>query len=125
MSDGPRFFGPDQVAELLPWPALIDAVETIMTETGAFAPERTVHTVPVTDGADAAFLLKPGWVVGDVIVVKAVTFFPDNGSLGLATINAGVLVFDGSNGTLVGACDGNELTTRRTAAASAVAWRRG
>ena len=124
MAGGPRFFGPDEVAELLPWPALIDAVEAIMTEPGAHAPERTVHTVPTPEGPDAAFLLKPGWVTGDVIAVKAVTFFPDNGALGLPTINAGVLLFDGSDGTLVGACDGNELTTRRTAAASAVAARR-
>ena len=124
MGEGLRFFGPEEVADLLPWPELIDAVEAIMVEPGAFAPERTVHTVPNPPGSDAAFLLKPGWVVGDVIAVKAVTFFPDNGRLGLATINAGVLLFDGTNGTLVGACDGNELTTRRTAAASAVAARR-
>lgn len=124
MAGGPRFFGPDEVAALLPWPALIDAVEAIMVEPGAHAPERTVHAVPTPPGSEAAFLLKPGWVVGDVIVVKAVTFFPDNGARGLPTVNAGVLVFDGTNGTLVGACDGNELTTRRTAAASAVAARR-
>ncbi len=121
---GPRFFGPDEVAERLPWPALIAAVEAIMVEPGASAPERTVHSVPHPIGPDASFLLKPGWVVGDVIAVKAVTFFPDNGRLGLPTVNAGVLLFDGIDGTLLGACDGNELTTRRTAAASAVAAKR-
>ena len=88
-----------------------------MVEDGAEAPDRTVHTVPDGRGNDGAFLLKPGWVSGDVIAVKAVTFFPHNGELDLPTINAGVLSFSGSNGTLVGACDGNELTTRRTAAA--------
>lgn len=124
MPGAPRFFGPDEVAERLPWVPLIDAVEAIMVDDGAFAPERTVHTVPHRSGPDAAFLLKPGWVVGDVIAVKAVSFFPDNGTLGLPTVNAGVLLFDGNDGTLIGACDGNELTTRRTAAASAVAARR-
>lgn len=114
-------FGPDEVAAALPWRDLIEAIETTLVEVGAEAPPRTVHTVPDAAGNDAAVLLKPGWVVGDVIAVKVVTVFPDNGALGLPTINAGVLLFDGSNGVLIGACDGNELTTRRTAAASAVA----
>lgn len=118
------FFGADEVSELLPWPALIAAIESILTETGAEAPERTVHTIPDADGNDAAFLMKPGWVAGDVIAVKAVTFFPNNGQLDLPTINAGVLLFSGANGTFLGACDGNVLTTRRTAAASAVAAKR-
>lgn len=121
---GPRFFGPGEVEQLLPWDLLIAAIEQVVTEDGAFAPERTVHTVPDGDGNDAAFLMKPGWVAGDVIAVKAVTFFPNNGQLDLPTINAGVLLFSGANGTFLGACDGNVLTTRRTAAASAVAAKR-
>ncbi|MGI9608459.1 MAG: ornithine cyclodeaminase family protein [Acidimicrobiales bacterium] len=124
MPDRTRFFSPSQVAELLPWDSLIQAIETVVLEEGAFSPARTVHVVPDGKGNDAAFLLKPGWVAGDVIAVKAVTFFPDNGELGLATINAGVLLFSGADGTFLGACDGNELTTRRTAAASAVAAKR-
>lgn len=116
-----QFFDPSQVADALPWPALIDAIETTMVAPGAVAPERTVHQVEVPDAAEASLLLKPGWVVGDVIAIKAVTFFPDNGAQGIPTVNAGVLLFSGTDGTLLGACDGNELTTRRTAAASAVA----
>ena len=119
-----KFFGPDEVAEALPWDALIESIEGILVDPDAVAPERTVHTLPDTLGNDAALLMKPGWVVGGVIAVKVVTFFPDNGALELPTINAGVLLFDGANGTMLGACDGNELTTRRTAAASAVAAKR-
>ena len=119
-----KFFGPDEVAAALPWDALIQSIEDILVEPNAVAPERTVHTLPDTKGNDAALLMKPGWVVGDVIAVKVVTFFPDNGELELPTINAGVLLFSGADGTLLGACDGNELTTRRTAAASAVAAKR-
>lgn len=113
-----------EVSDLLGWQELIDAIEKILTEDGAHAPERSVHTLPTPTGNDGALLVKPGWVVGEVIVIKAVTFFPDNGDLELPTINAGVLVFSGANGTFLGACDGNELTTRRTAAASAVAAKR-
>lgn len=123
-SKGSQFFGSEQVAELLTWPDLIEAIEQILAEPNAVAPMRTVHTLPDTVGDDAALLLKPGWIVGDVIAIKAVTFFPNNGQLELPTINAGVLLFSGANGTFLGACDGNELTTRRTAAASAVAAKR-
>jgi ornithine cyclodeaminase len=119
-----KFFDQDQVAAALPWDALLDAIEDTLIAVGAHAPERTVHPVEVPGGSDASLLLKPGWVVGDTIAVKAVTFFPDNGALGMATVNAGVLLFDGTNGLFLGACDGNELTTRRTAAASAVAAKR-
>ena len=123
-SSGPVFRNASEVAELLPWPALIEAIEDILTQDDAHAPERAVHTIPHPTAADGALLVKPGWVVGEVIAIKAVTFFPDNGSLGLPTINAGVLLFSGADGTLLGACDGNELTTRRTAAASAIAAKR-
>ena len=124
MSAPIMFFDPDAVAAALPWDALITAIEKTLTDEAAHAPPRTVHTVPVPKGADASLLLKAGWVVGDVIAIKVVTFFPDNGSLDLPTINAGVLLFDGKTGVFRGACDGNELTTRRTAAASAVAAKR-
>jgi ornithine cyclodeaminase len=120
-----QFIGREDVAAALPWSALILAIESTLTSPLAEAPDRTVHSVTVGRGkSDASLLLKPGWVIGDVIAVKVVTFFPENGSLGLPTVNAGVLLFDGANGTLLGACDGNELTARRTAAASAVAAKR-
>lgn len=116
-----RAFGPDEVARRLPWDALIESLERVIADPSGQVPERTVHPVAVRDGDDASLLMKPAWVVGDSIVVKAVTFFPDNGRLGHPTVNAGVLLFSAVDGRLLGACDGNELTTRRTAAASAIA----
>lgn len=119
-----QFFGPEEVAAALPWPALIKSIEDIFVAEAAVAPERTVHTVDVPGRSDSMLLMKPGWVVGGVIAVKVVTFFPENGELDLATINAGVLLFSATDGTLMGACDGNVLTAMRTPAASAVAAKR-
>ena len=119
-----KFFDDASISAALPWDALIEALEWIVVQAGADAPPRTVHTVPVGPGREAAFLLKPGWVTGELIGVKAVTFFPDNGAQDLPTIQAGFLLFDGKTGSLVGACEANSLTTRRTAAASAVAAKR-
>lgn len=119
-----QFFGPEAVAAALPWPSLISAIEQVFLAEGAVSPDRTVHSVEVPGSPDASLLLKPGWIVGDVIAVKVVTFFGDNGALNLPTVNAGVLLFSAADGTLLGGCDGNELTARRTAAASAVAAKR-
>ena len=119
-----RFFTDADIGAALPWGPLIDSIEQIMVDASATAPARTFHTVPDGNGNDAAFLLKPGWVAGKIIGVKAVTVFPDNGAQDLPMVQAGVLLFDGVTGSLVGACEANTLTTRRTAAASAVAAKR-
>jgi ornithine cyclodeaminase len=66
----------------------------------------------------------PAWIPGELIGVKLVTFFPDNGAVGLPTISAAYVAFDGAAGQLKGILDGEELTARRTAAASAVATKR-
>lgn len=63
----------------------------------------------------------PAWQAGRAIGVKVVTFFPGNAAAGKATINAGYLLFDGGKGRFVSAMDGDALTARRTAAASALA----
>lgn len=120
----PTFLDDDAVAAALPWDALIAAVEAAVVHPDGASPMRTVHTVPVPDAADGAFLMKPAWITGDVIALKAVTVYPDNGARGLPTVQAGVLLFDATTGSLLGACAGNELTTRRTAAASAAAAKR-
>lgn len=119
-----RFFTDADIGAALPWGPLIDSIEQILVEPAAEAPARTLHTVPDGSGGDATFLLKPGWVAGEIIGVKAVTVFPDNGAQDLPMVQAGVLLFDGTTGSLVGACEANTLTTRRTAAASAVAAKR-
>lgn len=61
----------------------------------------------------------PAWDAGRAVGVKVVTFFLQNAAKGLATINPGYLLFDGSNGQAVAAVDGDAMTGRRTAATSA------
>ena len=62
MAAPPKFFDAQAVAAALPWDALINAIEHTVTDDAAHAPARTVHTIPVPDGADASLLLKAGWV---------------------------------------------------------------
>ncbi len=116
------------VRQALPWPGLIEAIETLFAQ-GATVPQRQVLSIEDTsrpDGAKAlgALLLMPAWIGGDSIGVKAVTFFPGNRELGLSTISAAYLLFDGRTGAIKAACDGDEITVRRTAATSAAAAKR-
>ena len=115
-----EFFTDADIGAVLGWAELIQAIEQIMVEPEATAPARTFHTVPDGNGNDAAFLLKPGCCRRDHRRESGHRF-PDNGEQGLPMVQAGVLLFDGVTGSLVGACEANTLTTRRTAAASAVA----
>ena len=113
--------GHDAVERALDWPALIAQLRDWYRADAVEAPARQVLTITQPDGRDVSLLIMPAWVPGGAIGVKAVTFFPDNAEHGLATINAGYLLFDGKTGRMQAALDGDALTARRTAAASALA----
>lgn len=118
-----QMFDAAAVRAALPWPGLIAALEEMFAR-GADVPQRQSFTIANPEGDDGTLLLMPAWIGGDSIGVKAVTFFPGNTALGLATINAAYILFDGADGRLKGVYEGDELTVRRTAAASAVAAKR-
>lgn len=118
-----QMFDAAAVRAALPWPGLIAALEEMFAG-GADVPQRQSFTIANPKGDDGTLLLMPAWIGGDSIGVKAVTFFPGNTAIGLATINAAYLLFDGADGRLKGVYEGDELTVRRTAAASAVAAKR-
>lgn len=105
----------------LDWPALIAELRDWYRAGTVEAPERQVLSIAQPDGSEASLLIMPAWVPGESIGVKVVTFFPGNAGKGKATINAGYLLFDGDTGQMTAALDGDALTARRTAAASALA----
>jgi len=111
------------VSDATPWPALIEAIAATLADPAAAAPERHVHPLPLPGGVEGSVLVMPAWRSGDVVGVKAVTYFPTNAGTPTPTINAGYLLFDGGSGRLLAALDGDELTVRRTAATSALAAR--
>ena len=71
-----QVFGPEQVADALPWSELITSIEDIFVRRWSLS-RRIAPCTPFRfqGGSDAALLMKPGWVIGDVIAVKVVTFF--------------------------------------------------
>ncbi len=106
----------DDVARL-DYSALVDALEAAHREPPA-AVERIVYG---PGGRAEKFLALPAWQDGEAIGIKLVTVFPDNPtSHRLPSVQAVVLLFDGTTGAPLALIDGTELTYRKTAADSAL-----
>lgn len=120
--EGLRFLDAPAIRELLPWPAMIEALAAGL-RAGASSPLRSVHTIEVPDDPPATLLLMPAWRSGDRLGVKLVTVFPGNADRGGSSVAAVYVLFDARNGLPVAIMDGEELTARRTAGASALAAR--
>lgn len=112
----------DDVRRHLDRRSLVDALEDIFRD-GCEAPVRHHHTVAVPGGSDATLLLMPAWIPGRYVGTKVVNVFPDNGRLGLPSVESIYLLFSGRSGELLATIDGAELTARRTVAASSLAAR--
>lgn len=109
-----------RMAQLLPYPALMQALREAF-QLGATVPPRQHHTVETPSGPPGTLLLMPAWRPGSPVVVKIVSVYPENGALGLPAVMGCVLVLEEGTGRPLALLDGGELTTRRTAAASALA----
>ncbi len=106
----------------LPFSALIDALRQRFGEgnegsAGCEVPQRHTHRI----GHDGTLLLMPAWRAGARLGLKTVGVFPGNTVLGLPGLYSTYLLFDARTGVPLALIDGNEITSRRTAAASALA----
>ncbi|MGP1397962.1 MAG: ornithine cyclodeaminase family protein [Inquilinaceae bacterium] len=108
------------VRAALTWPPLIEALKTMFAD-GCTMPVRHHHTMTVPDEPDATLLLMPAWTSGGYLGVKLATVFPGNAARGLPAVSAGYLLCSAKTGEILALIDGGELTSRRTAAASALA----
>jgi ornithine cyclodeaminase/alanine dehydrogenase-like protein (mu-crystallin family) len=101
--------------ESLPFERLIPALRA-MFAAGCEVPARHVHAV-----GDVTSLLMPAWQLGGYYGVKVVNVAPGNAARGLPGLHGSYLLHDAATGVPLALIDGSELTTRRTAAASALA----
>ena len=115
-----RTFDAAATRKFLPWPALVDALRA-MFRTGCEMPVRHHHPVAVPGEPDAMLLLMPAWRAGEQLGVKLVTVVPGNAARDLPSVQSIYLLSDARSGALLALIDGGELTSRRTAAASALA----
>lgn len=108
------------VAAALDDMVLIEALREAFRR-GIMAPPRQHYAL---DAAHTqTLLMMPAWDGVDAIGVKLVTVLAGNPAVGLAAVNAIYVLFDASTGVVRATFDGTELTTRRTAATSALASR--
>ncbi len=112
----------DQVQQLLPMQACIQAMEEamLMSSTGKVAiPPRSFHEVM---GENATYGLMPGSSEKlDIYGTKLISLHPENKSKGLPFIQGFVAVFDKATGSPVAIMDGASITGIRTAAVSGLA----
>jgi ornithine cyclodeaminase/alanine dehydrogenase-like protein (mu-crystallin family) len=107
-----------QLRTALPYSALIAALRQAFTET-IHAPQRHVHNVSEQDST--VLLMMPVWQPAGHLGVKLVTVAPNNAQQQLPSVHAIFVLFDTITGAPIALLDGEELTSRRTAAASALA----
>jgi ornithine cyclodeaminase len=115
-----RYFDAAAVRTRLPWPRMLAALHAMLNDDVA-SPLRANHPIEVPGEPTAALLLMPAWRVGRRIGVKLVTAFPGNAARNERAVGAVYALFDARNGMPLAIFDGEELTARRTAGASAYA----
>ena len=111
-----RVYSAEEVHAALPWADLADALEDAFIAGDAEVPLRHAHALP----GDGSLLLMPAWSP-DALGVKLVTVMPAAAARGAGTVQASYLLLDRHTGMPIALIDGEALTLRRTAAASALA----
>ena len=115
-----RYFDAGEIRARLPWPRLLAALDAMLKDDVA-APLRAHHSIDMPGGPPASLLLMPAWRSGRRIGVKLVTVFPGNAQRNERAVAAVYALFDARNGAPLALFDGEEITARRTAGASAYA----
>ncbi|MDE1556926.1 hypothetical protein PV794_16575, partial [Comamonas aquatica] len=110
-----------QTEHHLPFAALLPALEQMFT-TGCEVPLRHHHAIPGRSAdEDGILLLMPAWQTGQRLGVKTVSIFPGNARQGLPGLHSVYILYDARTGQPLAVLDGDTITSRRTAAASALA----
>ena len=98
---------------------LVPALHAAFAATDITVPPRHVH--PLRAGADhGTVLIMPAWSEAGFLGIKTVNIFAGNGARGLPGLHASYLLYDAHTGVPLALMDGDEITARRTAAASAL-----
>ncbi len=116
-----RTFNAAQTLAALPMDALVAALRRMFVA-GCQVPQRQTHAIDAADGSRAGtVLIMPAWQVGHYFGVKTVTIFPGNAQRNLPALSSVYTLYDANTGVPLASLDGDQITARRTAAASALA----
>jgi 1-piperideine-2-carboxylate/1-pyrroline-2-carboxylate reductase [NAD(P)H] len=106
----------EATARALPYPALIDALRSLLQDPAVQVPPRLIQPLP----GGASLFVMPAHDAR-LAMTKLITFVPNNTSRGLPSIQGDILVFEVASGRRVALLDGPTVTARRTAAVSVLA----
>jgi ornithine cyclodeaminase len=107
-------------ASRLGFAELIPALRAAFAQ-GCEVPLRHTHSIADPSGAGGSVLLMPAWKPGGLFGLKTVMIFPGNSARGLPGLHSLYTLFDATTGVPLAQLDGNQITSRRTAAAAALA----
>lgn len=113
-----RIFDEASTREALAFGPLIASLRR-MFASECHVPARHVHHVQ-TDTGDGTVLIMPAWT-NRYLGIKTVNIYPGNSDRGLPGLFSAYTLFDATTGQALAQIDGNVITSRRTAAASALA----
>ncbi len=114
-----RHFDAAATRAALGFERLIPALERMFAG-GCEVPLRHSHVVAGPHGGTMTVLIMPAWQ-GRYLGIKTVSIAPGNAALGLPGLHSTYLLYDATTGAPLASIDGDEITSRRTAAASALA----
>lgn len=108
------FIGPDDVAGMLTWTALADALEEAHQSTRADLGDLFLKR------GDDTLLNRAAWIDGLGMALKSVSIFPNNGKRqpALPSVHGVVVLFDDETGAVKALIDGPLVTKWKTAADS-------
>lgn len=114
-----KFISAEHIENTLDYPSLIEALKNGFSS-ASNVPLRAHHDYEVENKLDSTLLMMPAWNTSS-LGVKLVTVSPENGSLGLPSINGLYVLFNKETGEPKAFLDAKTLTNKRTAATSALA----
>ncbi|MEO7108176.1 MAG: ornithine cyclodeaminase family protein [Rhodoferax sp.] len=115
-----KIFNAAETRAALPFDRLIEGLRQMFIG-GCEVPLRHTHTLTAADGSQGTVLIMPAWHADRYLGIKTVNIFPGNAARGLPGLFATYVLYDARTGEPLAHIDGNEITSRRTAAASALA----
>ena len=116
--------GAREIRRLLPVSEGIETMERAMRAASSGDAQVTPRMITPLDGGQGYFFLMPGDMGASAMYgAKVVSLQPGNPERGLPVVQGFVSLFDRETGRPVALLDGAEITTRRTAAATALATR--
>lgn len=115
-----KIFDADATREALPFDRLIPALDA-MFASGCEVPRRHMHEIAAPDGSHVTSLIMPAWLPGRYLGIKTVNIAAGNAARGLPGLHSTYLLYEATTGVPLALIDGDQITARRTAGASALA----